>query len=103
MARLIDYISAMISVGGHYVTGLLVAPWMENAAPRILCGWQHNDSVSEATRSEVNVEMATSRHVVLLCVAGARFAAAFMHKMLIRFTCRRGELIPAYRYLMVSS
>ena len=51
----------MISVGGHYVTGLLVAPWMENAAPRILCGWQHNDSVSEATRSEVNVEMAARR------------------------------------------
>ena len=64
----------MISAGGAlcvYVTGLLVAPWMENAAPRILCGWQHNDSVLEATCSEVNVEMVAFGHVVLLCVASA--------------------------------
>ena len=59
------------------MTGLLVAPWVENAVSRILCGWQHNDSVSEATCSEVNVEMAAFGHVVLLCVVGALFAAAF--------------------------
>ena len=60
----------------HHLAGLLVAPWVENTVSRILCGWQHNDSVSEATCCEVNVEMAAFGHVVLLCVAGARFAAA---------------------------
>ena len=61
----------------HHLTGFLVAPWVENAVSLIMCGWQHNDIVLEATCSEVNVEMAAFGHVVLLCVVGARFAAAF--------------------------
>ena len=53
------------------MTGLLVSPWVENAVSLIMCGWQHNDSVLEATCSEVNVEMAAFGHVVLLCVVSA--------------------------------
>ena len=66
----------MNSAGGASCGGIISLPVGGKCWSRILRGWQHNDTVSEATRSEVNVEMATFRHVVPLCVVGARFAAA---------------------------
>ena len=67
----------MNSAGGAPCGGIISLPVGGKCWSRILRGLQHNDTVSEATRSEVNVEMATFRHVVPLCVVGARFAAAF--------------------------
>ena len=67
----------MISAGGASFDGIISFPVGGKCRFLIMCGWQHNDSVLEATCSEVNVEMAAFGHVVLLCVVGARFAAAF--------------------------
>ena len=61
----------MISAGGASFDGIISFPVGGKCRFLIMCGWQHNDSVSEATCSEVNVEMAAFGHVVLLCVASA--------------------------------
>ena len=61
----------------HHADGIISCPVNANAAPLLFARLVAQRQCVTGTCAKVNVEVAIFRYISLLCVSGARFAAAF--------------------------